>query len=87
MRHTARLTLSLPLTKQNLSEGKLNKAFLNAVIPGLPALAATFAVAGGLAISGNDFTDEFFWMALVVVWALTVPHMAVTTKLDRAALT
>jgi Brp/Blh family beta-carotene 15,15'-monooxygenase len=86
MRHTARLTLSLPLTKQNLSEGKLNKAFLNAVIPGLPALVGTFAVAGGLALSGKDFTDEFFWMALVVVWALTVPHMAVTAKLDKAAL-
>jgi hypothetical protein len=26
-------------------------------------------------------------MALVVVWALTVPHMAVTAKLDRSALT
>jgi Brp/Blh family beta-carotene 15,15'-monooxygenase len=87
MRHTARLTLSLPLTKRNLSEGKLNKAFLNAVIPGLPALVGTFAVAGGLALSGKDFTDEFFWMALVVVWALTVPHMAVTAKLDKAALT
>ena len=86
MRHTARLTLSLPLTKQNLSEGKMNKAFLNAVIPGLPALVGTFAVAGGLALSGKDFTDEFFWMALVVVWALTVPHMAVTAKLDKAAL-
>jgi Brp/Blh family beta-carotene 15,15'-monooxygenase len=87
MRHTARLTLSLPRTKRNLSEGKLNKAFLNAVIPGLPALVGTFAVAGGLALSGKDFTDEFFWMALVVVWALTVPHMAVTAKLDKAALT
>ena len=86
MRHTARLTLSLPLTEQNLSEGKLNKAFLNAVIPGLPALVGTLVVAGGLAISGKDFTDDFFWMALVVVWALTVPHMAVTAKLDKAAL-
>lgn len=86
MRHTARLTLSLPLTKQNLSEGKLNKAFLNAVIPGLPALVGTLVVAAGLAISGKDFTDDFFWMALVVVWALTVPHMAVTAKLDKAAL-
>ena len=86
MRHTARLTLSLPLTKHNLSEGMLNKAFLNAVIPGLPALVGTLVVAAGLALSGKDFTDDFFWMALVVVWALTVPHMAVTAKLDKAAL-
>jgi len=87
MRHTARLTLSLPRSIENLTQGMLRKAFSNAVIPGLPALIGTFVVAGILALSGRDFTDEFFWMALVVVWALTVPHMAVTAKLDRAALT
>jgi Brp/Blh family beta-carotene 15,15'-monooxygenase len=87
MRHTARLTLSLPRCVENLTQGMLRKAFSNAVIPGLPALIGTFVVAGILALSGRDFTDEFFWMALVVVWALTVPHMAVTAKLDRAALT
>jgi len=87
MRHTARLTLSLPRCLENIAQGMLRKAFSNAVIPGLPALIGTFLVAGLLAISGRDFTDEFFWMALVVVWALTVPHMAVTAKLDRAALT
>ena len=86
MRHTARLTLSLPPTVENLHNGKIGKAFQNAVIPGLPALVGTFVVAGGLALSGKDFTDEFFWMALVVVWALTVPHMAVTAQLDKAAL-
>ena len=86
MRHTARLTLSLPRCVENLTQGMLRKAFSNAVIPGLPALVGNFVVAGILALSGRDFTDEFFWMALVVVWALTVPHMAVTAKLDRAAL-
>ena len=87
MRHTARLTLSLPRSIENLTQGMLSKSFSNAVIPGLPALIGTFVVAALLALSGRDFTDEFFWMALVVVWALTVPHMAVTAKLDRAALT
>jgi len=87
MRHTARLTLSLPRSIENLTQGMLRKAFLQAVIPGMPALIGTFVVAGLLTLSGRDFTDEFFWMALVVVWALTVPHMAVTAKLDRAALT
>jgi Brp/Blh family beta-carotene 15,15'-monooxygenase len=87
MRHTARLTLSLPRSIENLNQGMLRKAFSNAVIPGLPALIGTFVVAGILALSGRDFSDEFFWMALVVVWALTVPHMVVTAKLDRAALT
>jgi Brp/Blh family beta-carotene 15,15'-monooxygenase len=87
MRHTARLTLSLPRCVENITQGMLRKAFSQAVIPGLPALIGTFVVAGFMALSGRDFTDEFFWMALVVVWALTVPHMAVTAKLDRAALT
>ena len=87
MRHTARLTLSLPRSIENIAQGMLRKAFSNAVIPGLPALIGTFVVAGLLALSGREFTDDFFWMALVVVWALTVPHMVVTAKLDRAALT
>jgi Brp/Blh family beta-carotene 15,15'-monooxygenase len=87
MRHTARLTLSLPRSIEGLNQGMLRKAFSRAVIPGLPALIGTFVVAGVMALSGRDFSDEFFWMALVVVWALTVPHMVVTAKLDRAALT
>jgi Brp/Blh family beta-carotene 15,15'-monooxygenase len=87
MRHTARLTLSLPRCIEDLTQGMPRKAFSHAVIPGLPALVGTFVVAGVMALSGQDFSDEFFWMALVVVWALTVPHMAVTAKLDRAALT
>ena len=87
MRHTARLTLSLPKCIASLNLGLNRKAFSSAVIPGLPALVGTFVVAGIMALSGQDFSDEFFWMALVVVWALTVPHMVVTAKLDRAALT
>jgi beta-carotene 15,15'-dioxygenase len=87
MRHTARLTLSLPKSIESLNQGLRSQAFLSAVIPGLPALVGTFVVAALLALNGQDFSDEFFWMALVVVWALTVPHMAVTAKLDRAALT
>ena len=87
MRHTARLTLSLPRSIDDLTQGMPRKAFSHAVIPGLPALLGTFVVAGLMAFSGRDFSDEFFWMALVVVWALTVPHMVVTAKLDRAALT
>ena len=87
MRHTARLTLSLPKCTESLNQGLNRKAFSSAVIPGLPALFGTFVVAGIMALSGQDFSDEFFWMALVVVWALTVPHMVVTAKLDRAALT
>lgn len=87
MRHTARLTLSLESSQRGYRQGNLRKVFLSAVLPGTPALAGTFVIAGVLALLGNEFNDDFFWMALVVVWALTVPHMAVTAKLDRSALT
>lgn len=87
MRHTARLTLTLPKCQERFARHEIGRAFLKAVIPGLPALLGTFAIAGVLALGGQSFTDEFFWMALVVVWALTVPHMVITAKLDRAALT
>jgi Brp/Blh family beta-carotene 15,15'-monooxygenase len=87
MRHTARLTLSLESSQRGYKDGNLRKVFLSAVLPGTPALIGTFVIAGALALLGNEFNDDFFWMALVVVWALTVPHMAVTAKLDRSALT
>jgi Brp/Blh family beta-carotene 15,15'-monooxygenase len=87
MRHTARLTLSLESSQRAYESGNIRSAFLKAVIPGIPALVGTFFIAAILAIGGQEFSDDFFWMALVVVWALTVPHMAVTAKLDRNALT
>lgn len=87
MRHTARLTLSLDSSQAAYKDGNSKKAFVAAVIPGTPALVGTFVIAAIMAAIGTEFTDDFFWMALVVVWALTVPHMAVTAKLDRAALT
>ncbi len=87
MRHTARLTLNLESSQRAFASGDSKKAFTRAVIPGLPALVGTFLIAGLLALLDNQFNDDFFWMALVVVWALTVPHMAVTAKLDRSALT
>ena len=87
MRHTARLTLSLETSQRAYVAGNTRSAFLRAVIPGIPALVGTFFIAAILAIRGQEFNDDFFWMALVVVWALTVPHMAVTAKLDLNALT
>jgi Brp/Blh family beta-carotene 15,15'-monooxygenase len=87
MRHTARLSLTLESSQRAFVSGDSQSAFTRAVIPGLPALAGTFLIAGVLALLGNEFNGDFFWMALVVVWALTVPHMAVTAKLDRSALT
>jgi hypothetical protein len=87
MRHTARLTSLLPKSRAAYETGKSVKAFLNAVAPGLPALAGTLIFVVVLAgISKDNLSDSFLWLTLVTIWALTVPHMIVTAKLDRAAL-
>jgi Brp/Blh family beta-carotene 15,15'-monooxygenase len=87
VRHTARLTSLLPASISAYSEGKASKALLKAVIPGLPALVGTFIFVGLLAaFSKSNIDSNFLWLTLVTVWALTVPHMLVTAKLDRAAL-
>ena len=87
MRHTARLTLVLPRSQKAFADGNSSKAFLGAIWPGVPALIGTFVVAGLIiAFRGGSVSDQFLWVSLVVVWALTVPHMAVTARLDRKAL-
>ena len=87
MRHTARLSSLLPRSLTAYQNGKSLAAFLRAVIPGLPALLGTLIFVALLAgFSHNDVSDNFLWLTLVTIWALTVPHMAVTAKLDRAAL-
>lgn len=87
MRHTARLTLTLPSSQAAFAEGNLKRAFIKAVLPGTPALIGTFIVAAAIVIfRGDSLDDQFLWVSLVVVWALTVPHMAVTARLDRKAL-
>jgi len=86
MRHTARLTLNLKSSQNFVSQGNAAKAFIQAVIPGLPALVGTFIVSLALAaFSPERLSDELLWLLLVVVWALTVPHMIVTARLDKAA--
>lgn len=87
MRHTARLTLTLPSSQAAFAEGNIKRAFIKAVLPGTPALIGTFVVAAAIVIfRGDSLDDQFLWVTLVVVWALTVPHMAVTARLDRKAL-
>lgn len=87
MRHTARLSSLLPSSRQAYQESKPWTAFKQAVIPGLPALFGTLIFVLLLAgFSRNNISDSFLWLTLVTIWALTVPHMIVTAKLDRAAL-
>ena len=86
MRHTARLTSLLQSSQKAYEQGSELGAFKAAVIPGLPALVGTIIFVVGLsAFSDQALDSSFLWLALVTVWALTVPHMIVTAKLDRAA--
>jgi len=88
MRHTARLTSLLPRCLDAYERNNSRRAFALAVIPGLPALAGTLIFVALLAgFSQNNVSDTFLWLTLVTIWALTVPHMIVTAKFDRAALT
>jgi len=87
MRHTARLTLNLRTSQASIAQGLAGRAFRQAVIPGTPALVGTFIVSLAIALfTPGKLSDEFLWLSLVVVWALTVPHMMVTARLDKAAL-
>jgi beta-carotene 15,15'-dioxygenase len=87
MRHTARLTLVLPRSQKAFAEGKSGSAFKNDIWPGIPALVGTFIVAAlTILFRGDSLSNQFLWITLVIVWALTVPHMAVTARMDRKAL-
>ena len=87
LRHTARLTSLLPKSQQAISAGDIKGTFIAAVTPGLPALAGTLAVGIFLAIANQKgLSTSLLWSLLVVVWALTVPHMIATARLDSKAL-
>ena len=85
LRHTARLTLNLNKSEIAFQNNQPVRAFMQAVLPGIPALIGTFIVAAILAAANPD-NSRLLWSILVVIWALTVPHMMVTAKLDKGAL-
>jgi Brp/Blh family beta-carotene 15,15'-monooxygenase len=86
-RHTARLVPRLPKALNLAQAGAPGRAFLSAVTPGLYAVAGSFALAATLmAASPKKFSSSLLWSVLVIVWALTVPHMLSTARLDRASL-
>ena len=87
MRHTARLTLILPKAKSAAEKNNAFDSFMAAVKPGLPALFGTVVVALVIAVLDSSNIDaSYLWYLLVVVWALTVPHMLVTSRIDQKAL-
>lgn len=62
-------------------------ALLAIVAPPLIAFAGTLIIAAGLMIySPDNFSSGLLWSTLVIIWALTVPHMVTTARFDLAAL-
>ena len=87
LRHTGRLSLELPASLKAHASNLTSKAFWSSVNAGVPALALVIAFTIGLALTiGLNLSTEFLWILLVVIWALTVPHMALTARLDMRAL-
>ncbi len=86
VRHTARLTLVLPSSRQAFTSGSTTTAFWLAIAPGLPALIGALVVAVAIGVFTDFKGDSLLWTMLAIVWALTVPHMAATARLDRGAL-
>lgn len=87
IRHTARLIPKLHKA-QNLADAHdLWGALRAAVFPGLYALIGTVCTAAILMVfSPTNFSSSLLWSTLVLVWALTVPHMLTTARFDFSAL-
>jgi Brp/Blh family beta-carotene 15,15'-monooxygenase len=87
LRHTGRLSLELQTSTAAHKSNQPSRAFWLTVLPGLPALALVIVSASIMvALNGLNFKADFLWYLLVVIWALTVPHMVLTTRLDLRAL-
>jgi len=88
MRHTARLTLEFGPSLRQHELGKPLLSFWLAVRAGLPAVAIVLAFSAWLAFTdGTTVSGNLLWYLLVVTWALTVPHMALTARSDFKAMT
>jgi len=86
IRHTARLVPKLPRAMQRVSSSTPLAIFFTAVIPGLYAIAGIFLLGIFFVARGTtDVSSDFLWIILVIIWALTVPHMATTAKFDLRA--
>ena len=86
IRHTARLVPKLPSAMQKVASGNPLASFFAAVIPGLYAILGIFILGILFVARGStDVSSDFLWVILVIIWALTVPHMATTAKFDLRA--
>ena len=87
LRHTARLVPKLEGATRLAREGLWQKSIWAAVYPGLYAVAGTIGLAVILMVTNPDeISSTLLWSTLLVIWALTVPHMATTSRFDLRAL-
>jgi Brp/Blh family beta-carotene 15,15'-monooxygenase len=86
IRHTARLVPKLPSAMQRVASGNPLASFFAAVTPGLYAIVGIFLLGIFFVARGTtELSSDFLWVILVMIWALTVPHMATTAKFDLRA--
>lgn len=86
IRHTARLVPKLPSAMQRVAGGNPLASFFATVIPGLYAIVGIFLLGIFFVARGTtELSSDFLWIILVMIWALTVPHMATTAKFDLRA--
>ena len=86
IRHTARLVPKLPSALKKVQTAKPLAGFFAAVTPGLYAILGIFLIGIFFVAKGStDISSDFLWVILVIIWALTVPHMATTAKFDLRA--
>ena len=86
-RHTARLVSKLENSRVLAANGSVFRALRGAITPGLYAIIGTFVISAGLMHFENaHFSFGLLWSALVVIWALAVPHMLSTSRFDIRAI-
>lgn len=86
LRHTARLVPKLSKAMTAVAEDKPGNAFKAAITPGLYAIFGVFVLGTYIAAKSNGgISKDLLWTILVIIWALTVPHMATTARFDLAA--
>ncbi len=86
-RHTARLVPKLASARAFAASGKPLLAIKGAITPGLYAIVGTIVLAMGLMLlDRHNFASGLLWSTLVVIWALTVPHMITTARFDLRAI-
>ena len=87
LRHTSRLVPKLPSALKLASDGDRNGALRKAIFPGLYAVLGTlFTAFIAKVLFPDKFSYSLLWATLVIVWALTVPHMISTARFDKNAL-